>query len=73
MAEPQPICPAVNAAMKQKRLSYQELADKLGQPEKAVVDLVTGSSPRIPGSTLQNVAEALGMKDSIPQDGKHGA
>jgi len=72
MAEPKPVCPAVNAAMKQKRLSYQELANTLGQSEKAVVDLVTGNSP-IPGPTLQNVADALEMKNPIPLDEKHGA
>jgi len=58
--------------MKQKRLSYQELANKLGHSEKAVVDLVTGNSP-IPGQSLQTVADALGMKNPIPADGKHGA
>jgi len=72
MAEPQPVCPAVNAAMKKNRLSYQELAGKLGQTEKQVVDLVTGHSP-VPGSTFQDVAKALEMKDTIPHDGKHRA
>jgi len=72
MSEPQPVCPAVNAAMKQKRLSYQELADKVGQSEKELVNMVTGTSP-IPGPTLKNVAQALEMKDPIPHDGKHGA
>jgi len=72
MADPKPICPAVKAAMKQKRLSYQELANKPGQSERAVVNFVAGNSP-IPGPTLQNVAEALEMKNPIPNDGKHGA
>jgi len=58
--------------MRQKRLSYQALADKLGKSEREVVNLVTGNSST-PGPALQNVAQVLGMKNPIPHDGKHGA
>jgi ribosome-binding protein aMBF1 (putative translation factor) len=65
-----PVCPVVAAAKRNSGLSYAQIGEKIGQPENKVIDMV--SSRNANSSTVEDLARALGIKDSLPKDSTHG-
>ncbi|KAI0686456.1 hypothetical protein BC835DRAFT_1379589 [Cytidiella melzeri] len=67
---PNPQCAALAAAKDRKGLSYSQIAEKIGQSEKHVIDICTGVA--VPTTAeFDALANALDIKQQPPHDSAH--
>ncbi|KAE9399602.1 hypothetical protein BT96DRAFT_820316 [Gymnopus androsaceus JB14] len=67
---PDPQCAALNAAKTRTGMSYAEIAAKIGQPEKHVIDVCTAKT-KPTEAEFKALATALGITDNVPHSGVH--
>jgi len=67
---PNPQCAALAAAKDKSRMSYADIAGKIGKSEQHVIDICTGTQ-RPTADEFNALAKALGIQSQAPATSAH--